>query len=114
MLTARILGVRLTRFDHLSARSRSLFVREAITGAIERFDSIELRIDLPEFAPDALDVAVYGAIVDIDVVLISGIHQLVARLHDAGALRQRLEDQELGDGQRHVDAAPRHAVPRRV
>ena len=61
-----------------------------------------------------LDVAVDGAVVDIDVVLIGDVHQLVARFDHAGPLRQRLEDHELGDGQRDVPAVPFHPVPGRV
>src|SRR5690349_12698661 len=63
MLTARIRGVSETRFDHLSASSRSsLFVGEAVPGAIQGLDSIELGIDLPELAAYAFDVAVDGAV----------------------------------------------------
>src|SRR3546814_19791927 len=98
MLTARIRGVSETRPDQRSARSPSSLLGESVTGAIQRFDSVELGIELTEFTANPLDVAVDRAVVDIDVVVIGRIHQLVARFHDAGPLRQRLQDQELGDG----------------
>jgi hypothetical protein len=47
-------------------------------------------------------VAVDGAVVDIDLIVIGHVHQLIAAFHEAGPLRQRLQQQELGHGQRHV------------
>src|SRR6476469_2133792 len=75
---------------------RSLFGK-AVADAIERFDPVEAVVDGAELAAHALDVAVDRAVVDIDVVLIRDVHQLVAGLHHAGPLRQRLEDHEFGD-----------------
>src|ERR1700748_2430156 len=111
MLSARMRVVSETRPDHLSDRSKSgSFLRETVTGAIERLDSVKFGIDLTELAPHALYVAVDGAVVDIDIVLIGRVHQLIASLHHAGALRQRLKDQELGHRQRDVVAAPGPAM----
>src|SRR3954447_3445342 len=103
---------RLHRPDQLKARSASssLFV-ETVSDAIQGLDSIEVGIAGAEFPSDAFDVAVDGAVIDIDVVLIGDVEQLVAGLYYARALGERFEDQELGDGQRHVFALPQHLVP---
>src|SRR3546814_7580395 len=106
MLTARMRCVSDSRPDQRSARSRSSFLGKTVAHAVKRLDRAEIFVDGPEFAPKALDVAVDGTIVDIDVVLIGYVHQLVARFDDAGALRERFEDHELRDGQRHVLAPP--------
>src|SRR4051812_3515646 len=39
----------------------------SVTDAIEGFDGVELRIDLPELLAHALDVAVDGAVIDVDL-----------------------------------------------
>src|SRR5580704_8514853 len=83
----------------------------SITDAIERFDLCELVVDRLELLAQPLDVAVDGAVVDIDVLAIGRVHQLVAVLDVAGALRQRLQDQELGDGQLHLVALPGAQMP---
>ena len=59
-----------------------------------------------ELLADALDVAVDGAVVHVDVLAIGGVDQLVARLHHARPRRQRLDQQELGHGELDVLAAP--------
>ena len=74
----------------------------------------KLVVDRLELLAQALDVAVDGAVVDIDLIVVGRVHQGVAALHDAGALRQRLQDQELGHGQRHGLALPGAGVALRV
>src|SRR3546814_20561724 len=115
MLTARMRVVSDQRADQTSGDSsgsaaasapRLAIVGEAVARAIEGRDRVEIGIDLAELAAQPLDVAVDRAVVDIDIVLIGGIHQLVAAAHDAGAAGQRFEDQKFGDGQRYVQAAP--------
>ena len=59
-------------------------------------------------------MAVDRAVVDIDVVLIGGVHELVAVLHHAGPCSKGFQDQEFGDGQRHILAVPFHPVAGRV
>ena len=51
-------------------------------------------------------MAVDGAVVDIDLIVIGRVHQGVAALDDAGTLRQRLQDQEFRHRQHHRIAAP--------
>src|SRR5688572_22445621 len=114
MLTARMRWRSDSRRDQLSRRSLSSLLGKAVSDAVERLDRVEVAVDLAELAPHALDVAVDGAVVDIDVVLIGDVHQLVARFHHAGALSQRLEDHELGHGQGDVPSAPGDSVARRV
>ena len=55
-----------------------------------------------------------GAIVDVDVLAVGHIHQLIAGLHVSQALDQRLEDQELGHGQRDVVRLPQALMLDRV
>src|SRR6185437_5362644 len=114
MLSARIRWVRVQRPDHFSCGSGGSLLVESIADAIEGLDCIEFGVDASKLASDALDVAVDGSVVDIDVLVIGHIEQLVARFHDAGALRERLEDQEFGDGEAHVLTVPSDLVPSRV
>ena len=67
-----------------------------------------------ELLAHPLDVAVDGAVVDIDLIVVGRIHQVVAALHEAGPLGQRLQQQELGDRQLHRPAVPQAVVTRRV
>ena len=83
-----------------------LLLLEAVAHAVERFNAVELGVDRVELLAQPLDVAVDGAVVDIDLVVIGRIHQRVAALHDAGALGERLQDQEFRDRQRHRLAVP--------
>src|SRR5690242_12507364 len=88
------------------AAGRGSAVAVAISDAIKRFDLRESCIYCLELLAQPLDVAVDGAIVDIDVLAISAVHELVAALDVAGAQRQRFEDEEFGDGEVDIDAAP--------
>src|SRR6185503_7154506 len=47
----------------------------AVADAIEGFDRIELRIDLPELLAHALHMAVDGPVVDIDLILVGRVHE---------------------------------------
>src|SRR5262249_41564086 len=74
---------------------------ETVTDAIKRLDHLEIIVDDLELLAQPLDVAVDGAVVDIDLVVIGRIHQRIAALYDAGTGRKRLQDQEFRDGERH-------------
>src|SRR6185295_20097251 len=96
ILTARIRWrseIRLVQSHRLKPCSSLL--AKAVSDSVKRLDRAELIVHGPELAAHALDMAVDGAVVDIDVVLIGDVHQLVAGFHHAGPLRQRLEDQEF-------------------
>src|SRR5688500_18235040 len=114
MLTARMRWRSIQRPDHLRSRSFSSLLRKTVAYAVEGLDRLELAVGGAELAPEPLDVAVDGAVVDVDVVLIGDVHQLVARFDHAGPLRQRLEDHELGDRQGDVAPVPCHPVPGRI
>ena len=79
---------------------------ETVAHAVEGLDHFETLVNRLELLAQALDVAVDGAVVHIDLVVIGRIHQGVAALHHARAGGQRLQDQELGDGQGHRLALP--------
>src|ERR1700730_12483157 len=65
-------------------------VAVSVSDAIERFDLLDLAVDLAELAAHPLDVAVDGAVVDVDRLALGGVHQLVTVLHVARPLGQRL------------------------
>src|SRR5207253_2940953 len=48
---------------------------EAIAHTVQRFDHVEVVVDRLEFFAQPLDVAVDGAVVDVDLVVISRVHQ---------------------------------------
>src|SRR5579871_1810354 len=87
---------------------------ETVTDAIKRLNHLEIVIDDLEFLAQPLDVAVDGAVIDIDLIVIRGIHQRIAAFHNARAGRQRLQDQELGHGQRHRLVLPGTGVALRI
>ena len=66
---AQLIAVGLHR--HADARRRSALA-VAIADAVERLDLVELGIDLLELLAQPLDVAVDGAVIDIDVLAIGG------------------------------------------
>src|SRR5271156_1305424 len=78
----------------------------AVADAIQRFDLVEAVVDCAEFLADTLHVAVDGAVVNVDVFAVGGVDKLVATFHHSGPRRQRLDQQELGDGELDVLAAP--------
>src|SRR3546814_42397 len=65
MFTARMRVVSDHRPDHFNERS-SLFFGESVADAIERFDCLEALVDGAELLAKPLDMAVDGAVVDID------------------------------------------------
>src|SRR5262249_141114 len=91
-----------------SPRTRGSGSAFAVTASdgIEGLDRVEVRIELPELLAHALDVTVDGAVVDVDLVVVGGVHQVVAALHETGTLGQRLQQQELGHRQFHRLAFP--------
>src|SRR5512135_2140983 len=86
-------------------------VAVSISDAIERFDLLELGIDLAELAAYPLDVAVDRAVVDVDRLAVGCVHQLVAVLDMARPLGERLQQQEFGDREVHLLAFPGALMP---
>src|SRR3954462_6661028 len=80
--------------------ARLSLLAKTVSDPIQGLDRAKLAVHGAELAAHALDVAVDGAIVDIDVVLIGDVHQLVAGLDHPRPLGERLQDQEFRDGQR--------------
>src|SRR6202163_1389760 len=87
---------------------------EAIAHSVQGLYHFEIVVHDLEFLAQPLDVAVDGAIVDIDLVVIGRVHQGVAAFHDAGARGQRLQDQKFRDRQRHRLVLPSAGVSLRV
>src|SRR5208337_4579289 len=77
-----------------------------VADAIQGFDLVETIVHAAELLANALHVAVDRAVVDIDILAIGGVDELVAAFHHAGPRRQRLHQQELGDRELDVLAAP--------
>src|SRR3954462_3684871 len=65
---------------------------EAIAHAVQRFDHVEVVVDHLEFLAQPLDVAVDGAVVDVDLVIIGGVHQCIPALYNAGTVGKGVED----------------------
>src|SRR5580704_12862661 len=72
---------------------------KAITDPVEGLDHIEFAVGRPEPLAQALDMAVDGAVIDIDLFVVRHIHQGVAALDHARTAGQRLQDQEFGNRQ---------------
>src|SRR6185437_7690784 len=89
-------------------------VAVAIAHPIEGFDLAEGLIDRLELLAQALDVAVDGPVIDVDMLAIGAVHELVAALDVSGAKRERFKDQEFGDGQIDIGAMPGALMARRV
>ncbi len=73
MLTARMRRVTEMRGVHSRSGPRRSLLGKSVAGAIERIDRVEIGRHFPELAAQALDVAVDGAVIDIDVVLIGRV-----------------------------------------
>src|SRR5579862_5837317 len=58
---------------------------ETIADAIERLDHLKVVVHDLELLAQALDVAVDGAVVDIDLIVIGRVHERVAAFHHAGS-----------------------------
>src|SRR5262245_17886203 len=76
--------------DMLSQRAGSQAIRrscllETVADAVQCLDHVEAVVDRFELLAQALDVAVDGAIVDIDLIVVGRIHQGVAALDHARA-----------------------------
>src|SRR5690606_28960804 len=83
---------------------------ETIADAIERFDHFEIVVNRLELLAQTLDMAVNRAVIHIDLLIISRIHEGVTTFHHSGTLCQRMKDQEFGDGQRDRFALPGASV----
>src|SRR6478672_9180666 len=97
-----------------ASRLRESAFLEAVTDAIERLDHVEIVVGRLELLAQPLDVAVDGPVIDIDLIVIGGVHQSVAALHHAGPARERLQDEEFGDRERHRFVLPSAGVALRV
>src|SRR6185369_2434605 len=112
--------ISLPRREPGSHRNRVGFLRRGlpprsgfavtVSDAIEGFDRVEFRVHIAELLAHTLDVAVDRPIVDIDLIVVGGVHQVVAAFHESRPLRQGLQKQELGDRQLHRLAFPQAIV----
>src|ERR1700692_1848835 len=82
------------------ASKYALFL-ETIADAVKRLDHIEIVVAGLALLAQPLDVAVDGAVVDIDLIVVGRVHQRIAAFHHAGTAGQRLQNQKFGDGERH-------------
>ena len=81
-----------------------------VAEAVDGLDRVEARIEVQELPAQPLDVAVDRALADVRVLGVALLHELAARLDVAGMAGERLQEQELGDGQRHGGAVPLRGV----
>src|SRR5688500_16767362 len=68
--------------------TRSGFL-EPIADTVESFDGFEVIVNLFELLAKTLDVAIDGAVVDIHLIVVGGVHQSIAAFNYAGALGER-------------------------
>src|SRR3954451_11830701 len=61
---------------------------EAVADAVKRLDHVEAVVCHLELLAQTFDVAVDGAVVDIDLIVIGRVHQRIAAFHDAGPARE--------------------------
>src|SRR6185503_1592185 len=87
---------------------------EAIADTVQGLDHLEIVVDHLELLAQPLDVAVDGAVVDIDLVVIGRVHQRVAAFYHTRPRRQRLQDQEFGHGERHRLVLPGAGMTLRI
>src|SRR5580704_682053 len=86
-----------SRSEPLWPGSEEPLFLESVADPVKGLQHVEGVVDLLEFLPQALDVAVDRAVVDIDLIVIGGIHQRIAALDHAGTGGDRLQDQKLGN-----------------
>jgi hypothetical protein len=67
-----------------------LLFAKPVAHPIKRFDHVEGVFDLLKFSAQPLDVAVYRTIIDINLIIVSNIHQSVAAFDHAGTCGQAL------------------------
>src|SRR5215469_11780286 len=84
---------------------------ETVADAVERLDHVEGVVDGLELLSQPLNVAVNGAIVDIDLIVVGRIHESVAALDHPGPGRQCLQDQKFSDRKGHSFGLPCPDVP---
>src|SRR5476649_2687345 len=109
-ISASALKPRMRQVRAEKCGKRPLFAI-TIADAIQRLDGVEIVGHRLELLAQPLDVAVDGAVVDIDLVVIGRVHQTVAAFDKAGTLRQRLQDQEFSDRQPDRLALPGAFMP---
>ena len=61
-------------------------------------------LSLLKFLAQSLDVTVNGTIININLIIVGGIHQSVAAIDYAGTCGERLQDQKFGDAAYAVTA----------
>jgi hypothetical protein len=67
-----------------------LFLK-TVTDAIKRIDHVERVVGPLEFLAQTLDVAVDCAVIELNLIIVSGIHQSVATFDHAGTCGERLQ-----------------------
>src|SRR5262245_34616205 len=73
--------------DRYERRFRSGFA-VPVADAIEGFDRVKLRVHVTELLAHPLDVTVDGAVVDVHLIVVGGVHQIVAAFHESRPLRK--------------------------
>jgi transposase len=96
-------GTKIKATRQLLAASHLL---EPITYTIERFDHVEVVVRCFEFLPQAFNMTVDRAVIDIDLIVVGGVHEGIAALDHPGPARKCLQNEELSDRERHVFVLP--------
>src|SRR5208282_1650331 len=96
------------------AHNQRLDFLEPIADAVKRLNHIEFYVACLELFAQPLDVTVDGSVVYIHLVVVGRIHQCVAAFHHPRAAGQRLQNEKLGDRERHRLVLPGAGVAFRV
>src|SRR5580704_8498352 len=92
--------------DYLILAARNLSPRfykplflKPVPHPVQRINHVERVVHSLEFLAHAFDVTVDGTIIDVNLIIVNGIHQGVTAFDYAGAHGECLHDQEFGDGE---------------
>ena len=86
----------------------------SVPDPIKGFYLCEILVSFSEFSTKALDVAIDGAVVNIDILAVRRVDQLITVLDVTRVSRQRLDDKEFGYRQIDLITFPGAKVAGRV
>src|ERR1700683_2625321 len=84
---------------NLSPRFYNLLFLKPVTHPVQRINHVKRIVHSLEFLAHAFDVTVDGTIIDVNLIIVNGVHQGVTAFDYAGAHGERLHDQEFGDSE---------------
>jgi hypothetical protein len=79
---------------HLGAEAHGAgsYLFKAIANSVERLNHIERRVNRPKLSAQSFDMAVDGTVIDIDLIVVGGIHERIAAFDHPRSAHQRLKN----------------------